>query len=40
MPSFAELMQQSSGHAWLFIPSEILLGAMRSTPIILTSPVR
>ncbi|MFG1352548.1 MAG: nickel/cobalt efflux protein RcnA [Rhizobiales bacterium 24-66-13] len=28
MPSFAELIQQSSGHAWLFIPSAILLGAL------------
>jgi nickel/cobalt transporter (NicO) family protein len=28
MPSFAELVQQSSAHAWLFIPSAILLGAL------------
>ncbi|QPA25588.1 nickel/cobalt efflux protein RcnA [Brucella anthropi] len=28
MPSFAELLQQGSGHAWLFIPSAILLGAL------------
>ena len=28
MPSFAELIQQSSGQAWLFIPSAILLGAL------------
>ena len=28
MPSCAELIQQSSGHAWLFIPSAILLGAL------------
>jgi nickel/cobalt exporter len=28
MPSFAELLQQSSAHAWLFIPSAILLGAL------------
>ena len=28
MPSFAELLQQSSEHAWLFIPSAILLGAL------------
>ncbi|WP_371349197.1 nickel/cobalt efflux transporter [Ancylobacter sp. IITR112] len=28
MPSFAELIQQSSSHAWLFIPSAILLGAL------------
>lgn len=28
MPSFAELIQQSSGHAWLFIPSAVLLGAL------------
>jgi nickel/cobalt exporter len=28
MPSFAELIQQSSAHAWLFIPSAILLGAL------------
>jgi nickel/cobalt exporter len=28
VPSFAELIQQSSGHAWLFIPSAILLGAL------------
>lgn len=28
MPSFADLIQQSSAHAWLFIPSAILLGAL------------
>lgn len=28
MPSFAELIQQSSAHAWLFAPSAILLGAL------------
>ena len=28
MLSFAELIQQSSAHAWLFIPSAILLGAL------------
>ena len=28
MPSFAELIQQSSAHAWLFIPSAVLLGAL------------
>ncbi|MGN6096584.1 MAG: nickel/cobalt efflux transporter [Bosea sp. (in: a-proteobacteria)] len=28
MPSFAELLQQSSAHAWLFVPSAILLGAL------------
>lgn len=28
MPSFADLLQQGSGHAWLFIPSAILLGAL------------
>jgi nickel/cobalt exporter len=28
MPSFAELIQQGSAHAWLFIPSAILLGAL------------
>ena len=28
MPTFAELLQQSSTHAWLFIPSAILLGAL------------
>ncbi|WP_119273670.1 nickel/cobalt efflux transporter [Taklimakanibacter deserti] len=28
MPSFAELLQQSSAHAWLFIPSAILLGVL------------
>lgn len=28
MPSFADLLQQSSAHAWLFIPSAILLGAL------------
>jgi nickel/cobalt transporter (NicO) family protein len=28
MPSFAELIQQSSAHAWLFVPSAILLGAL------------
>jgi nickel/cobalt exporter len=28
MPSFADLLQQGSTHAWLFIPSAILLGAL------------
>src|SRR5688572_24963644 len=28
MPSFADLIAQSSAHAWLFIPSAILLGAL------------
>lgn len=28
MPSFAELLQQGTAHAWLFIPSAILLGAL------------
>ncbi|KFC64628.1 High-affinity nickel-transporter [Bosea sp. LC85] len=28
MPSFADLIQQSSAHAWMFIPSAILLGAL------------
>jgi len=28
MPSFAELIQQSSANAWLFIPSAIALGAL------------
>nr|WP_313533782.1 nickel/cobalt efflux transporter [Brucella anthropi] len=28
MPSFAELIAQGSAHAWLFIPSAILLGAL------------
>jgi nickel/cobalt exporter len=28
MPDFAELIQQGSGHAWVFIPSAILLGAL------------
>ena len=28
MPSFAELIQQGSAHAWLFIPSAIMLGAL------------
>lgn len=28
MPSFAELLSQGSTHAWLFIPSAILLGAL------------
>ena len=28
MPSFADLIQQGSTHAWLFIPSAILLGAL------------
>lgn len=28
MPSFAELLQQGSTHAWLFIPSAVLLGAL------------
>jgi nickel/cobalt exporter len=28
VPSFTELIQQSSSHAWLFVPSAILLGAL------------
>ncbi|MBA4788648.1 MAG: nickel/cobalt efflux transporter RcnA [Rhizobiales bacterium] len=28
MPSFTDLIQQGSAHAWLFIPSAILLGAL------------
>lgn len=28
MPSFADLLQQGSAHAWLFIPSAVLLGAL------------
>src|SRR3546814_18709356 len=28
MPSFAELLQQGTAHAWLFILSAILLGAL------------
>ena len=28
MPTFADLVQQGSAHAWLFIPSAILLGAL------------
>src|SRR5258708_8445248 len=28
MPSFADLVQQGSAHAWLFMPSAILLGAL------------
>ena len=28
MPSFADLIQQGSSHAWLFVPSAILLGAL------------
>jgi nickel/cobalt transporter (NicO) family protein len=28
MPSFAALLQQGSAHAWLFIPSAVLLGAL------------
>jgi nickel/cobalt exporter len=28
MPSFAELLQQGAGQAWLFIPSAVLLGAL------------
>lgn len=28
MPSFADLIRQSAAHAWLFIPSAILLGAL------------
>jgi len=28
MPSFADLIQQGSGHAWLFMPSAIVLGAL------------
>jgi nickel/cobalt exporter len=28
MPSFADLLQQGAAHAWLFVPSAILLGAL------------
>ena len=28
MPSFADLIQQGSAHAWLFVPSAIVLGAL------------
>jgi nickel/cobalt exporter len=28
MPSFADLVRQGSAHAWLFVPSAILLGAL------------
>jgi nickel/cobalt exporter len=28
MPSFVELLQHSSAHAWLFVPSAIVLGAL------------
>ncbi len=28
MPSFADLIQQGAGHAWLFIPSAMLLGIL------------
>lgn len=28
MPTFAELLNQGSAHAWLFIPSAVLLGAL------------
>ena len=28
MPSFAELIQQGAGNAWLFVPSAIMLGAL------------
>ncbi|MFU0504757.1 nickel/cobalt efflux transporter [Pseudaminobacter sp. NGMCC 1.201702] len=28
MPSFAALIQQSSAHAWLFVPSAVFLGAL------------
>jgi nickel/cobalt exporter len=28
MPDFADLIQQGSAHAWLFVPSAILLGAL------------
>ena len=28
MPDFAELTRQGSAHAWLFIPSAVLLGAL------------
>jgi nickel/cobalt transporter (NicO) family protein len=28
MPSFAELLQQGAGHAWLFVPSAVLLGVL------------
>ncbi|NIX78135.1 nickel/cobalt efflux transporter [Microvirga terricola] len=28
MPSFADLIQQSAAHAWLFVPSAIALGAL------------
>ena len=30
MPHFAELIQQGSAHAWLFVPSAILLGAFHA----------
>ncbi len=28
MPTFADLLQQGTAHAWLFVPSAILLGAL------------
>ncbi|MBP1886506.1 ABC-type nickel/cobalt efflux system permease component RcnA [Ensifer mexicanus] len=28
MPAFADLIAQGSAHAWLFVPSAILLGAL------------
>src|SRR5262245_56898419 len=28
MPTFSELLQQGTAHAWLFIPSALLLGAL------------
>ncbi len=28
MPSFADLIARSSAHAWLFVPSAVLLGAL------------
>jgi nickel/cobalt exporter len=28
MPTFTELLQQGAGHAWLFIPSAVVLGAL------------
>ena len=28
MPSFADLLQQGAGNAWLFVPSAVLLGAL------------
>ena len=28
MESFSELLRQGAGHAWLFVPSAILLGAL------------